>query len=78
MGCWLCRGQGYRQAAAARGPGELRLACRGAQAGGPVSAAGFTPEVRARAWVLYKLYGIRDAPSGTMNLRLAQGALRTK
>jgi len=52
------------------------LPCRGAQACGLVSGAGFTPELRARARVLCKLYGIRGRPNRAMSHCVPGDALR--
>jgi hypothetical protein len=55
---------------------RLRVACRGAQACGLVSASGFSPDAVARAWLLYKLRGIRDSPNRAMSHCVPGDALR--
>ena len=51
---------------------KFGVASRVAQACDLVSAAGFMPERRARAWLLYSAYSIRDSPSrGLLKARSA-------
>jgi len=72
-GGWL---KGYPCVGAARGSkGSYALPAAALWPRGLVSAAEFTPELRARARALCRLNGTRDRPSRTMSLLLPEGAL---